>query len=144
MAQLILCWQQQIQYKVDTFVKKKKNNNLLEHGHYRYWHKHKLVVVLEQSALLSESFSFSDMHTLLPAVLWHSYFPIFKNTGKKPSQLYYSIHCGTYLPISQITSYRDFLFAGFTWCELMKKDIIYKYIRATMTRSGPQSTSYMM
>jgi len=130
---------------VFPFSQKKKR--LLEHGHYQYWCKHKRAVVLGPAALLSESFLTFLKYILsclvFPAVLWHSYYPIFKNTGKKSSQLLLLHSLGIYLPISQITSYRDF-WLGSLDMSLWRKTLIQTY-DSTMTRSGPHSTtSYTM
>lgn len=67
---------------------------------------------------------------VFPAVLWHSYYPIFKNTGKKPSQLLLLHSFGIYLPISQITSYRDF-WLGSRDMSLWRKTLIQNYDSTT-------------
>lgn len=89
MAELILCWQQQSQHKMDSLAKKKRI--CLNMGHYWYWCKHKLAVVLKLTDLSPESFTFSEINSLPHCFLYCGMtflLPHFQEQGKTSSQIF--------------------------------------------------------
>lgn len=137
MAELILCWQQQSQHKVDSLAKKKKN--LLEHGHYWYWCKHKLVVVLKLTDLSSESFTFSEINSLSHCFLYCGMTFLLAHFQEHGKEILSNISIA-FTVDRIILFHRSLLTEIFgLLSSLTKKDIIYKYMIAMVTRSVPRA-----
>lgn len=145
MAQLILCWQQQSQCKVGTLAKK-------------------IIIICLNMVITDTDISTNQLRFLsnqpcqkvstflkrilfclvFPAVLWHSYFPIFKTQGRNPLTFTIPVSVELSFPFHKSLLREIFDSLNSLDVSLWRKDIIYRHIRATMTRSGPQSTSYTM